>query len=209
MNRRAGPGRSAAVGGDDRTGTARCHGSAGRRKPLSQSGAALACLLDPPGCLASLTWAIDTRGRVSNIGRGFDSGGGTFLQRGSPPPPPWRLLPESPPAASGLLDDRRPHFLSPPRLRAHLSFLRWPGRRLRKLPRLPSRGLLHPRSLRVSPPRRSGNRRNNRLGNLHCDPAINGEAPPARPRGKLSSQTARRLPSLRSTWRAANRPPLQ
>ena len=25
----------------------------------------------------------------------FDSGSGTFLQRGSPPPPPWRLLPES------------------------------------------------------------------------------------------------------------------
>ena len=25
----------------------------------------------------------------------LDSGGSTFLQRGSPPPPPWRLLPES------------------------------------------------------------------------------------------------------------------
>src|SRR6266545_6374293 len=31
-----------------------------------------------------------------------DSGGRTFLQRGSPPPPPWRLLPESlPPVTTG------------------------------------------------------------------------------------------------------------
>jgi hypothetical protein len=33
--------------------------------------------------------------RTSRLTSKTDSGGRTFLQRGSPPPPPWRLLSES------------------------------------------------------------------------------------------------------------------
>jgi len=39
---------------------------------------------------------VDTDGDIEGkVHFQFDSGGRTFLQRGSPPPPPWRLLPES------------------------------------------------------------------------------------------------------------------
>jgi len=43
-------------------------------------------VFDKTLCLVSISSAFETV---------FDSGGSTFLQRGSPPPPPWRLLPES------------------------------------------------------------------------------------------------------------------
>src|SRR5580658_6894471 len=44
---------------------------------------------------------VDICARMTRIVEEFDSGSGTFLQRGSPPPPPWRLLPAAEPIVTG------------------------------------------------------------------------------------------------------------
>ena len=54
--------------------------------------------MQTPNALAN-DWRVKSRFGIDifihhpTITEDFDSGSGTFLQRGSPPPPPWRLLP--------------------------------------------------------------------------------------------------------------------